>query len=66
VTQVILPAFTVAGIVDAGSSRERALLRAGIISLRLKLRRDEPIQATTKCVNQRRKCWLKTSKPIFI
>jgi hypothetical protein len=30
VTQAILPAFTVAGIVDAGSSRERALLRAGI------------------------------------
>jgi hypothetical protein len=27
----MLPAFVVAGIVDAGSSREHALLRAGII-----------------------------------
>jgi hypothetical protein len=30
VTQAILPAFIVAGIVDAGFSREHALLRAGI------------------------------------
>ena len=29
-TQAILPAFTVAGIVDAGFSREHALLRTGI------------------------------------
>jgi len=31
VTKAILPAFIVAGIVDAGFSREHALLRAGII-----------------------------------
>jgi hypothetical protein len=31
VTQAILPAFIVAGIVDAGFFREHALLRAGII-----------------------------------
>jgi hypothetical protein len=31
VTQAILPAFTVAGIVDAGFSREQALPRTGII-----------------------------------
>jgi hypothetical protein len=31
VTQAILPVFTVAGIVDAGFSREHALLRTGII-----------------------------------
>jgi len=31
VTQAILPEFTVAGSVDAGFSREHALLRAGII-----------------------------------
>jgi hypothetical protein len=51
VTQAILPAFIVAGIVDAGFSREHALLRAGITSLRLKLRRDEPIAATTSSVD---------------
>jgi hypothetical protein len=42
--QAILPVFVVAGIVDAGFFRENALPRAGIISLRLKLRRDEPIR----------------------
>jgi hypothetical protein len=31
VTQAILPVFIVAGIVDAGFSREHALLRTGII-----------------------------------
>jgi hypothetical protein len=31
VTQAVLPAFIAAGIVDAGFSREHALLRAGII-----------------------------------
>jgi hypothetical protein len=51
VTQAIRSEFIVAGIVDAGCSREHALLRAEIISLRLKLRRDEPIPATTSSID---------------
>jgi hypothetical protein len=51
VTQAILPAFIVTGIGDAGFSREHALLCARIISFRLKLRRDEPIPATTSSVD---------------